>query len=265
MCTIAISKGTLEFVDAYRLYIGGLKEVLAKHEKLHHDEKSLKELQEKVTKKKASAESLASVKKTFDAFEIEVKDFTATKTKALSTQLTKAYVDFYLRSAEVMKAQLNVFSPGQVPPPGQVPQQGLYPPTGVPPQGQVPFYPNQGPPPQGYQGPPQGFQGPPPQGYRGPPQGFQGPPQGPNGQPQQPPPCNPTAVSGHCGGKTYFWDTAKESEPEEFKKCFYGDGPVGAVCNGKEYTWDPAKESKPAELESCEKTFLARQNQNALG
>jgi hypothetical protein len=72
------------------------------------------------------------------------------------------------------------------------------------------------------------------------------------------PMCPPTLTSGTCGGKTYFWDTAKEDQPQEFKTCFFGDGEVGAICNGKEYSWDPAKQPKPTELEECEKNFAAK-------
>jgi len=110
----------------------------------------------------------------------------------------------------------------------------------------------QNPPPQG-QDPGPGCVPPPPKEL--PPNAPPPPPPGPDGKPL--PECPATLIFGHCGGKTYWWDTAKaEGEPAAFKTCFYGDGPVGAVCNGKEYSWDPAKEQKPAELEACERTFL---------
>ncbi|XP_021946409.1 SR-related and CTD-associated factor 4 [Folsomia candida] len=131
----------------------------------------------------------------------------------------------------------------QAPPLGALPAPG---PNGVPPPG-----PNGLPPhPPGCLPPLPPNQGPPGSS----PASLPPPPNGPDGKPL--PTCPPTLISGHCGGVTYFWDTAKgEDQPADFKKCFFGDGEVGAICNGKEYTWDPAKQEKPAELEACEKKF----------
>jgi len=198
-----------EFAVAYRNYISGLKEILSKHEKLVHEEKQVKELTEKVAKKKASQEALNSAKKTLETLEAEVTQFSNTKLKELTIQITKANLQFYNKGAQLMNSQLQALGvapqglPG-APPPGQIPPSGPLPgqfPQGGPPPGQFPQgqfqpgpYPPQGqfqqggPPPQG-----QFQQGPyPPQGQfqqGGPPQGqFQPGPYPPQGQFQQGPP-----------------------------------------------------------------------------
>jgi hypothetical protein len=51
-----------DFAKQYRIYIVGLKEILLKAEKLHHEDKHVKELEEKVAKRKASESQVNEVK-----------------------------------------------------------------------------------------------------------------------------------------------------------------------------------------------------------
>jgi hypothetical protein len=96
--TIQIDFNTLEFVKKERAYMTSLKEVLAKADKLHHEEKVVQDLEEKVAKKKASEHTLKEARKKRDDLFNEYQHVKSTLIRENIKNLTKAYCDMVYHS-----------------------------------------------------------------------------------------------------------------------------------------------------------------------
>ena len=93
-----------------------MKEILLKTEKLHSEEKHLKELDEKVAKRKASESQLNEARNHRDVLANELQRMKEATLKDSFVNLTKAYCDMYSNGLQHMNKQLAALgaSPSQV-------------------------------------------------------------------------------------------------------------------------------------------------------
>jgi len=75
----------------------------------------LKDLQEKVNKKKATPDNYSSAKKVYDNMQLEVVKFTEQRLKELVGKITQAYADMYTKLGALLSAQAATVSHGADP------------------------------------------------------------------------------------------------------------------------------------------------------
>jgi len=94
------------FCAKYRKWIQVLKEILALYEKLGTAEKHVKDVQEKVHKKKATDAELTSANEARDRISTELETLKGASIKEGVKNLTKAYCEMYQAALQEMNKQL---------------------------------------------------------------------------------------------------------------------------------------------------------------